>query len=179
GGTVPPNGTEQLVPAVFSSSYLPIRPSGNGTWKRGPKKLKVVQSAWCQVCKLECNSIDVLDKHKVGKKHKKKLEKLKEATVPAPTLVNPVIGPQENALSRQKPKKKANKTVEDVETKRRKVLEGGAAAAAVRTCAICNVVCNSETVFKYHLAGKKHVSMMKKHASGTGMASASKYGSSC
>ena len=54
-------------------------------------------------------------------------------------------------------------------------MEGGAAVDAVRTCAICNVVCNSETVFRYHLAGQKHAAMTKKHAQhafATGVAAA-------
>jgi hypothetical protein len=41
-----------------------------------------------------------------------------------------------------------------------KVLQGGAVANAMRTCAICNVVCNSDTVFKFHVAGQKHASMV-------------------
>ncbi|KAA8530421.1 hypothetical protein F0562_005130 [Nyssa sinensis] len=127
------------------------------------------QSAWCEVCKIYCNSKDVLDKHKLGKKHKNNLEKLKEAIAPFPCALaesyNPASGPQENpdkgkSVSWQKTKK-ASEPVEDLETKIRKVLEGGAAADAVRTCAICNVVCNSETVFKYHLAGQKHGAMME------------------
>ena len=59
---------------------------------------------------------------------------------------------------------------EDLETKRRKVLEGGAAAGAVRTCTICNVVCNSQTVFGSHLAGQKHAAMVKKKQAEAGIA---------
>lgn len=256
---LPPNGIEQFVPAVPNSvswTHPTTRPKG--TWKRAPKT-KVVQSAWCEVCKVCCDTKDVLDLHKLGKKHKKNLEKLKEASTPAPVLVvsagsenpvieppenpcnsefvigkkagetlqkkvvesarcevckvccdtkdvldvhklgkkhkknleklkrafipapvpvglagseNPVIGPPQNptksgSVSRQKSKKKAAESLEDLERKRRKVMEGGAAATAVRTCAICNVVCNSETVFKYHLAGQKHIAVMKKLASRT------------
>lgn len=51
-----------------------------------------------------------------------------------------------------------------LETKRRRVLAGGADAEAVHTCQICNVVCNSAIVFNSHLAGKKHASMLKKNA---------------
>ena len=36
------------------------------------------------------------------------------------------------------------------------------------TCSICNVVCNCETVFNYHLAGQKHAAMVKKHAAAAG-----------
>ncbi|KAL2240362.1 UNVERIFIED_CONTAM: hypothetical protein Sindi_0677400 [Sesamum indicum] len=276
------------------------------TWKKMPSKTKVVQSAWCEVCKIDCNSKGVLDQHKLGKKHKKNLEKLKGATtVPvsapvaappatvattpaivaappatvatspaivaappatvatspaivaappatvatspvivaappaivatSPTTVaappaivatspaivaappaivatspaivaippaivatspaivapaaaateadstplppsalgpvdKPTIGPEENphksrTSSSKKARKKAAARTEDLETKRRKVLEGGAAADGVRACSICNVVCNSDTVFNYHLAGQRHALMIKKQAS--------------
>jgi hypothetical protein len=134
-----------------------------------------IQSAYCEVCKINCNAKSVLDKHKLGKKHKKNLEKLNNATASAQSSAesdNPAIGPQEppdigdkgEAVDLQNSRKKATEPVEDLETKRRKVLQGGAAAEAVRTCAMCNVVCNSETVFNSHLAGQKHADMMKKHA---------------
>ena len=45
-------------------------------------------------------------------------------------------------------------------------MECGAAANAVRTCSICNVVSNTETVF--NLAGQKHAAMVKKHAAAAG-----------
>ncbi|KAK8981739.1 hypothetical protein V6N11_028144 [Hibiscus sabdariffa] len=54
---------------------------------------------------------------------------------------------------------------DDLQTKKRKLIESGTAAAAVMSCTFCNVVCNSQQAFKYHLAGKKHVAMVKKQAS--------------
>ena len=47
--------------------------------------------------------------------------------------------------------------VKDVETKKSKVIQGGAAAESVRICKLCNVVCNSDKVFASHLAGEKHI----------------------
>ncbi|KAL3813447.1 hypothetical protein ACJIZ3_014715 [Penstemon smallii] len=170
-----------------------IQSHRSNNWKKVPKKTKIVQSAWCEICKIDCNSKDVLDQHKLGKKHKKNLEKLKgpTTTIPPPAIASasvplpvshvnpinkPVIGPEENprkgtTSSAVKARKKAART-ENLETKRRKVLEGGAAAEAVRSCNICNVVCNSDTVFNYHLAGKSHASMVKKYLSMAGVASA-------
>ncbi|XP_054800678.1 uncharacterized protein LOC129304874 [Prosopis cineraria] len=183
-------GSEQLSTANTNSAWwanTTTQPHGNGAWKKRPKKpkTKVVQSAYCEVCKIDCTSKDVLDQHKLGKKHKKNLEKLKEALRPPQVPVspaassNPVIGPQPAASnpvivpqavgvkskSGGKGKRKAIETPEDLEKKKKKVLEGGAAAEAVKICTICNVVCNSETVFNYHLAGQKHAAMMKKQAS--------------
>jgi aldehyde:ferredoxin oxidoreductase len=189
--SLPSYGTKQLVIAnsKFASwANSTGRPHGNSTWKKPTKimraKSKIVQSAHCEVCKINCDTKRVLDKHKLGKKHKKNLEKLNEATPCAQSSAesdNPAIGPQVppdigdtgEAVDLQNSRKKAAEPVEDLETKRRKVLQGGAAAEAVRTCAMCNVVCNSETVFNSHLAGQKHADMMKKHAAGTGMSAAS------
>ncbi|KAL0450486.1 UNVERIFIED_CONTAM: hypothetical protein Slati_1605000 [Sesamum latifolium] len=251
--------------AGVSAPNPAIQSQRRKTWKKLPSKTKVVQSAWCEVCKVDCNSKGVLDQHKLGKKHKKNLEKLKGATtsVPvsapvaappaiittspaieaappaivatspaivapppaivatspaivapppaivatspaivapppaivatSPAIVAPpaaateagstplppsalgpvdksIIGPEENphkstTSSSKKARKKAAARTEDLETKRRKVLEGGAAADGVRACSICNVVCNSDTVFNYHLAGQRHASMIKKQAS--------------
>ncbi|KAL8211002.1 hypothetical protein R6Q57_005439 [Mikania cordata] len=132
-----------------------------GQWKKIPKKTKITQSAWCEICKIECNTRDVLDKHKLGRKHFKNVEKLNSAAAVA-TTSNPIIGPLENPKKGNSGTKKKAGTLQDLEMKRRKVLDGGAAANAVRTCGICNVVCNSDLVFRFHLAGQKHASMWKK-----------------
>ncbi|XP_057502418.1 uncharacterized protein LOC130786188 [Actinidia eriantha] len=222
--------------------------------------------AWCEVCKVECNSEDVLNQHKTGKKHQKNVKKLNQAFAPSccvapsglqrrvshaphvdpyshhlqcasyqppgvdpgasasslahshggaydPSVayahhlaaiyasgcnkdpnavnahpnatgvnqaiappwvassgvsVNSVIGPLANPDKGKAARKKAKASVKDLEAKRRKIMEGGAAADAVRLCTICNVVCNSELVYACHMAGKKHASMMKKHAVGAG-----------
>ncbi|KAL6553044.1 hypothetical protein OROGR_006886 [Orobanche gracilis] len=96
---------------------------------------------------------------------------------PAP-IDRPTIGPEENPdmaklSNAQKARKKAaNARKEDLETKRRKVVEGGAAANAVRMCGICNVVCNSDTVFNFHLSGQKHAAMVRKYVPGMSVAPA-------
>ncbi|PWA60856.1 Zinc finger, U1-type [Artemisia annua] len=175
GGTVPQDGSQYLVPAIpthsnWSNQKSTVQP--RGPWKKVPKKTKIAQSAWCEICKIECNTKDVLDKHKLGKKHQKILSKLNSAalvtSISATTHVNPVvprnpfIGPSENPKKGASGSKKKAETPQELEMKRRKVLEGGAAASAVRTCSFCNVVCNSDAVFRFHLAGQKHASMLKK-----------------
>ncbi|KAJ7971047.1 Zinc finger protein like [Quillaja saponaria] len=176
GISVPSNVSEHLPISNLNSTWwtsVVAQPHGSGTWKHPKKtKTKIVQSAYCEVCKIDCNSKDVLDQHKLGKKHKKNVEKLREALgFPGPPAAsnNSAPRPQEqpNKGKSKKSRKKAAETVEDLETKTRKVLEGGAAAEAVRLCTICNVVCNSELVFNYHLAGQKHAALVKKHAYGT------------
>lgn len=152
-----------------------IGPQYDGSLKKKPKKNKVVQFAWCEVCKISCNSNEIYAKHLSGKKHLKNVEKVEKgksdaggSNAPQAATV-PVIGPMENPASNnpssddiQKTQKSSTQTPEDLETKKRKIVESGTAADSVRTCTICNVVCNSQTVFDSHLAGQKHASMMKK-----------------
>eukprot|EP00262_Sarcandra_glabra_P020825 TRINITY_DN8465_c0_g1_i1.p1 TRINITY_DN8465_c0_g1~~TRINITY_DN8465_c0_g1_i1.p1 ORF type:complete len:504 (+),score=82.36 TRINITY_DN8465_c0_g1_i1:167-1678(+) len=147
--------------------------------KKGPKKIKVVQSTWCEICKIECNSKDVLDKHKLGKKHMKNLQKLEEpkkdtnTTAPAPASAaeepkDPAVGEGKEISLEDKGKavggqtRKGAPADEDLETKRRKIMEKGAAPESVRFCEVCNIVCNSQTVLNYHLAGSKHAAQLKK-----------------
>lgn len=184
GISLPPNGSEQLAMANPSSLWwtnTTTQPHVNGTPKKNQKKTKVVQPAFCEVCKIECTGKEVLDQHKLGKKHKKNVEKLRESLTPTQVQPSgsskPLIGPQlpddkGKSISGNKSKRKKVETAEDLEKKKMKVLEGGAAASAVKICAICNVVCNSETVYNYHLAGQKHAAMLKK-ASGHMQSSAS------
>ncbi|CAI9752734.1 unnamed protein product [Fraxinus pennsylvanica] len=172
GVTVPSGDVQNTFPVNTTSAFWTdptVQSQRNAYWKRTPKKTKVVQSAWCEVCKIECNSKDVFDQHKLGKKHKKNMEKLNGITSTFVAASASLIGPQEKqdkekATGGQKAQKRAAQQTEDLETKRRKVLEGGAAVDAVRACVFCNVVCNSETVFNHHLAGQKHASVVKKLA---------------
>ncbi|PHU25481.1 hypothetical protein BC332_03813 [Capsicum chinense] len=158
------HGAEKLTSANVNST-LPVQPVRSGSWGRGQRKSKT-QPVWCDVCKLECNSNTVLDKHKLGKRHTKSLEKLKGGrAITAPTSAvpdNPVVGLQKrpnqvNSANGKDEGEKAVELVKNLETKRQKVLEGGAATDKVHSCLPCNVVCNSEAVFKIHLTGKKHI----------------------
>lgn len=170
--------------------FAAVRSQFSSTWSKVPKKVKVVQSAWCDVCKINCNSNDVYVKHLTGKKHQKNLEQLKtlsNASNAAASIggssaaTTPVIGPPENPQTNKgksndvpKPYEIATQSQavkEDLETKRRKIVESGTAARAVRMCAICNVACNSQSVYNSHLAGQKHADTVKKLAK-AGMTSA-------
>ncbi|KAK7301493.1 hypothetical protein RJT34_12358 [Clitoria ternatea] len=143
---------------------------GIGPWKKAPKKVRVDQSAWCEVCEIKCNSRDMYIIHLSGKKHMKNLEKLSkpklDANASATTTkalqlaANPIIRPQEKQGTEKPKSQKASEM--NIEMKKLKVVEGGAAASAVRICILCNVVCNSQTVFDAHLVGHKHTAMMKK-----------------
>lgn len=149
----------------------------NGSAKKKKKKSKkseVVQPVWCELCSISCTGQEVLNRHKSGKRHKKNLEKLEELKN-AVAVVKPdslEAGTAENQPGEEaqtteggvKRKKTASKskTGEDLETKKQKLLECGITADLVKVCTICNVVCNSETVYNFHLSGQKHATQMRK-----------------
>ncbi|OMO84119.1 Zinc finger, U1-type [Corchorus olitorius] len=156
--------------------YLAAVRANDHFWSEGKKTTNANRLTWCEVCKTSCHSNDYA-KHLSGRKHQKKLENLKNgisnpSVINTPAATNLTIGPVENPAPKnssgdnaQKSEKRAAQSdapKEDLETKKRKVMEGGAAVAAIRVCTICNVVCNSEKVFKYHLSGQKHAAMVKK-----------------
>ncbi|CAL9238817.1 unnamed protein product [Arabidopsis halleri] len=89
--------------------------------KKLSKKAMVVRSAYCEVY----------------------------SSLPGPTVAVPLIGPQENPNpSKSKARKKGVESItEDLETKRRRVVECGVSNESIRLCRICNVVCNSDTVY--------------------------------
>lgn len=173
------SGKKHAAQAVLTSQNpyaAAIRSQYDGSSKKKPKKNKVVQFAWCEVCKISCNSNEIYAKHLSGKKHLKNIEKAEKgwsdagASNALQSATEPIIGPTENPSTnnpssddiQKTQKSSAAQTPEDLETKKRKIVESGTAADSVRTCSICNVVCNSQTVFDSHLSGQKHASMMKK-----------------
>ncbi|KAL5225568.1 hypothetical protein ABZP36_012207 [Zizania latifolia] len=137
------------------------------------KKPKVVQPLTCEVCKIQCDTQDVLRIHKTGKKHKKNLEKLQDSITPkpvkpsniavaanmAPAAVATSVLP---AVQTKKKKKSFAATPEELEVKKRRVLEAGAAQGEVKICTVCNVVVNSQKVYQFHIAGQKHQAMAQK-----------------
>ncbi|TVU30717.1 hypothetical protein EJB05_22352, partial [Eragrostis curvula] len=138
------------------------------------KKPKVAQQpAPCEVCKIQCDTLEVLMLHKQGKKHKKNLEKLQDSITPKPikppsNTIGPTVAPSAVAngtVPTVQPKKKkcsSAATPEDLEVKKRRVLEAGADQGEVKICNVCNVVVNSQKVYEFHIAGQKHKAMVQK-----------------
>ncbi|KAJ4961472.1 hypothetical protein NE237_021382 [Protea cynaroides] len=146
----------------------------------------IVKSVWCEICKMDCTSQILLDQHKLGKKHKKNLEKLgeskREASAPAATTAHaanhPVVGLIESpaadngkTVGVQQNKEKGAPFLGhggDLDTQVMKLMDGGAAANASWLCVVCNVVFISQTDFNDHLAGQKHADMVKKQEAEAG-----------
>ncbi|ONK65073.1 uncharacterized protein A4U43_C07F33320 [Asparagus officinalis] len=165
----PPNGLNPVVP----HQSLPSRYELDINYERGLKKgshmSKMAQSAYCEVCKIECNSREVLKSHKQGKKHKKNLQKLQEAITPRPNEAQVAVKPtnteapvaEGNALGSKKTKRK-DAPKEDLETMMRRIVEEETEPNKVKVCTICIVVMNSLIVYNFHIAGSKHAAMLKK-----------------
>ncbi|KAI3820871.1 hypothetical protein L1987_08421 [Smallanthus sonchifolius] len=87
----------------------------------------------CEVCNISCNTKDVLEKHKIGKKHLKIVKRLADSSADASeTLVG------------------------ELENKKHRLIQNGATTETLIHCDICNVFCNNQEIFQKHVAGKKH-----------------------
>lgn len=166
------NEVVQIVPdlSLTFTSSMDTQPMQNPESTEG----KVVNSqegnpVSCELCGISCNTYEMLRVHLSGKKHQKNLEKSEKGIGPNTEqgmlqdegkeegkVVNLVDG------SNRKTKRVASD--EELEAKRQKILQGGAASNGLRTCTVCNVVCSSPAVYTSHLAGKKHAAMAVKQA---------------
>ncbi|PKU82025.1 zinc finger RNA-binding protein-like [Dendrobium catenatum] len=123
---------------------------------------KIVENFSCEVCKIECNSQETLNTHKMGRKHKANLLKLQEKITPKPSTSKKNISAGQDQSTNVEAVKKPSSIKEDLKTKKDKVVQGGAAEEAIMICALCDVVCNSKDVYDSHISGKKHLAMIKK-----------------
>ncbi|KAI7745206.1 hypothetical protein M8C21_016627 [Ambrosia artemisiifolia] len=121
----------------------------------------------CEVCNISCNTNDVLEAHKQGKKHVKSVKKLAESSAngqnmaPPPVASETLVGELTDTSASEPmvlvPPPIASETiVGELENKTHRLLQNGATAETLVYCDICNVVCNNQEVFKAHVAGKKH-----------------------
>ncbi|KAK3224897.1 hypothetical protein Dsin_004759 [Dipteronia sinensis] len=64
-----PTKAAQLLPGSSVSATA----SGKVMPNRRP-----LQDAWCELCRVDCTSLEILEQHKNGKRHKKNLQKIEE-----------------------------------------------------------------------------------------------------
>lgn len=140
------------------------------------------QMAWCELCRVECNTLEILEQHKSGKKHQKNVKVQQElervmaakasqvqaaeegSSVPPPAVENTAVNGGEAQGSGQKRKMRGGGRGGGGKSSRRKLNEppkpkGGHIPLI---CELCNVTCETQLVFQTHLKGKKHLSNRKR-----------------
>lgn len=149
------------------------------------------QAAWCDLCKVDCTSLEILEQHKNGKKHKKNLQKAGELKKGNETVSetqneenndkatgeNLVPSEESNKLEPEQASEnpRTENQFDNYRGTKRKMRGGGRGGKRVRTfepsrpkvviplmCDLCNVKCDTREVFERHLAGKKHMSKLKR-----------------
>lgn len=158
------SGSSHVTPVASAS--LPY--AWNGAWSHQvftndatvvlPHKTKVTKAMRCEVCKIDCNTADVYEKHILGKKHKKNLQVWNNPTtalLPGPSHAN-----VHSSTSGIQGQVQVGAEGEELESKKRKDLSGGTPMDSVKICTVCNVMCNSEDTYSKHLAGKRHTAQV-------------------
>lgn len=203
------------------------------------------QAAWCELCRVDCTSLEILEQHKNGKRHKKNLQKLEDSgsaskpvsekqhkqssvaesnpeVTSCPEIIqegedkkeilpenlasasvnenkveteqqnnkaehpeNPVAEKPENPVAEQPNMQGKKPWVNHFDDQRRgmkRKMRGGRGGKRMKTfdaprnpmeppkpkvvipliCDLCNVKCDTREVFDRHLAGKKHISKLKR-----------------
>lgn len=112
----------------------------------------------CDVCNISCSSKENYQAHILGKKHQKKIRMQYNPTAAASNVLNNISLPsQTSSVGGQVIFGGSGVAAgAELETKRRKVVNGGAVVDSMVVCTICKVVCNSQEVYIKHLAGKRH-----------------------
>nr|XP_043613817.1 uncharacterized protein LOC122585757 isoform X2 [Erigeron canadensis] len=149
-----------------------------------------VRIAWCELCRVDCTSKEILEQHNNGKRHKKNLQKLQNMKI----TYEPVseIQKDENSLvqgTEADVQSKIVATDSKVEVKEHDIQEtkprlkrkikggsrGGRGGKRMKPtgpprpkvviplmCDLCNVKCDTQEVFNRHTAGKKHMTKVKR-----------------
>ena len=111
--------------------------------------------AWCELCRVDCTSKEILETHKNGKRHQKNLQ-MKE------TEKDETEAADDDKGKKQWMKRKAKGGG-----------GGGGGGGGKRQrqqgrvviplmCDLCNVKCDTQEVFDRHVGGKKHIAKLKR-----------------
>lgn len=77
GGTHVQGGPLQPIPQPYAPSFGPIQMPFQGLAHSSPAP-PPPRIAWCELCRVDCNTLEILNQHKNGKKHKKRLKMFEE-----------------------------------------------------------------------------------------------------
>ncbi|XP_071726633.1 uncharacterized protein [Rutidosis leptorrhynchoides] len=129
--------------------------------------------ARCELCRVDCNTVEVFENHKNGKKHKKNLEIQEEFKRLAGKTQPEIEAMNAAAASEQPPEVKVKDESQTVDSEellansmKRKMMEEERNSAEPNKrlkeavpfiCELCDVKCESAPVFDCHLKGRKHL----------------------
>ncbi|KAM0015794.1 putative transcription factor C2H2 family [Helianthus debilis subsp. tardiflorus] len=129
---------------------------GNPRIKSEPKPQFL---AWCELCRVDCNTHEVLENHKNGKKHKKNMEIQEElqrlagkTQMPAP-MERPEVRVESQMMHAEE---QGNSLKRKMREDERKSTEPEKEPVPF-ICELCDVKCESAPVFDSHLKGRKHI----------------------
>ncbi|CAA0806033.1 Unknown protein [Striga hermonthica] len=179
GSGPPPQVDQTHAGPIPNFSARPNRGRGRGrgrgqTFARGgpriqlgqPRHPQMPQHLWCELCKVECNSVEILNRHLSGKKHLKKLKNFQESqnlsSVMAGgrnehTYVPPEVPSQTNQMEAS-----ADQQLQ-LESLPSQPINQGKAEEVKKPfwCELCKADCNTLEVLNKHLIGKKHQKNLK------------------
>ncbi|GJS62371.1 zinc finger, C2H2-like protein [Tanacetum coccineum] len=141
GGTMSETTSMVMHSAGDSESDVVTSHGVNGviaTTTAQPKNTPVLQ---CEICNITCGTQGVLERHKLGKKHLKTLQKLAEASA-------------------------IDKPLADTNGLKNGTSECGSSSSsgtksATFQCEVCKISCNSNELLNMHFSGKKHLKKLK------------------
>ncbi|ERN07060.1 hypothetical protein AMTR_s00019p00051400 [Amborella trichopoda] len=155
--------------------------------QKKPKATNPAHNWKCALCQVSCTSKDLLNEHKLGKKHRAKLEELQireESPNSAPKEEDSDTKLQVEG-SQKNPKKKRRKQKAKAISEEKKSANGGDGEALkvdgekqgisskkkdgqklgrekfAVWCEKCNVGCTSQSVMNHHIRGKKHLARLE------------------
>nr|GEX08408.1 zinc finger RNA-binding protein-like [Tanacetum cinerariifolium] len=134
----------------------------------------------CEICNIKCGTQGVLERHKLGKKHLKRLQKQpKNTPVLQCEIFNNITCGTQGVVERHKLGKKHLKTAQklaeasaidkplaDTNGLKNATSECGSSSSsgkksATFQCEVCKISCNSNEILNMHLSGKKHLKKLK------------------
>ncbi|GER26359.1 zinc finger protein-related [Striga asiatica] len=162
----------------FSARPIRGRARGRGrgqTFTRGGPHIKpapaqhpqMPQHLWCELCKVECNSVEILNRHLSGKKHLKKskifqeLQNLSSSVMAGVPNVQTYVPPEVPSQTTNQMEASADEQQESLPSQ--PIINQGKAEEVKKPfwCELCKADCNTLEVLHKHLNGKKHQKNLK------------------
>ncbi|XVF51742.1 hypothetical protein PTKIN_Ptkin04bG0209400 [Pterospermum kingtungense] len=187
------NSTDEAEPslpkAVTQTAMLPQASQCTPTAEKASSSKKPPQGGRCELCKVECTSLGMLEEHNKGKKHRKNLQRtneskiavkpgMEEQKVEKPTAMSEnersLLPNSDQESEEKKPAGAVGKQQITGEKHGKSPIEGTSIDCfdsqrcgmkrkiSPLICDLCNVKCDSQVVFDLHISGKKHAAKLKR-----------------